>query len=116
MYLDLLSFLFQIPSLIETVLEESEDEIDPCLAKKCTANEHCCEGHVCVDPEDETADPGSRRKYIRTTNCHLNQDQGNGNELREKTLKDKRNLSLSRNDSLYVPEGKTNKVIPNPIC
>ena len=48
------------------MLEEAEEEeADPCLAKKCTANEHCCEGHVCVDPEDENADPGEYIDSIR---------------------------------------------------
>ncbi len=37
--------------------EEIAEELDdPCLGKKCTANEHCCDGHVCVDTEDENAE------------------------------------------------------------
>jgi len=34
---------------LEKLLEEVEEEEDPCREKKCTANEHCCEGMVCVD-------------------------------------------------------------------
>ena len=45
----------QMPALVEEVLEEEEDE-DPCSGKRCTANEHCCDGHVCVDTEDESND------------------------------------------------------------
>lgn len=42
------------PSLTENSLEEGEDEdADPCVGKTCTANEHCCDGHVCVDTEEE---------------------------------------------------------------
>ena len=43
-----------MPSLVDEVLEEEEEEEDPCSGKRCTANEHCCDGHVCVDTEDET--------------------------------------------------------------
>lgn len=32
------------------MLEElREDDDEPCYGKKCTANEHCCPGSVCVD-------------------------------------------------------------------
>lgn len=35
----------------EGILEEFEGEGDdePCYGKRCTANEHCCPGSVCVD-------------------------------------------------------------------
>merc|ERR1712080_787642 len=36
---------------LEKLLEEVEEDDDPCHARKCTANEHCCEGHVCVDTQ-----------------------------------------------------------------
>ena len=36
----------------EALIAQDEDE-DPCVGKRCTANEHCCDGHVCVDTEDE---------------------------------------------------------------
>ncbi len=46
-----------MPSLVEEVLEaEEEEEEDPCVGKRCTANEHCCDGHVCVDTEDDAND------------------------------------------------------------
>merc|ERR1712080_792715 len=35
----------------EGPLEKVEEDDDPCHARKCTANEHCCEGHVCVDTQ-----------------------------------------------------------------
>lgn len=40
---------------VEEVLKEEaaeDDESDPCTHKKCTANEHCCDGHVCVDTDE----------------------------------------------------------------
>jgi len=36
---------------LEKLLKEVEEEEDPCHSRKCTANEHCCEGHVCVDTQ-----------------------------------------------------------------
>lgn len=36
----------------EGILEEytnEGDEVEPCYGKRCTANEHCCPGSVCVD-------------------------------------------------------------------
>jgi hypothetical protein len=27
---------------------------DACSGKVCTANEHCCEGHVCVNTDETT--------------------------------------------------------------
>lgn len=33
--------------------EEPEDE-EPCYGKKCTANEHCCPGSVCIDVDGGT--------------------------------------------------------------
>lgn len=35
----------------EGILEEFENEggDEPCYGKRCTANEHCCPGSVCVD-------------------------------------------------------------------
>lgn len=35
----------------EGVLEEfeTESEDDPCYGRRCTANEHCCPGSVCID-------------------------------------------------------------------
>jgi hypothetical protein len=40
-------------NLAEIIEEEMEAEAkDPCNGKGCTANEHCCTGHVCVDMEE----------------------------------------------------------------
>merc|ERR1712226_1653820 len=36
----------QIAELLE---EEAAAEADPCHQRKCTSNEHCCDGMVCVD-------------------------------------------------------------------
>lgn len=35
----------------EGVLEEYTNDVEeePCYGKRCTANEHCCPGSVCVD-------------------------------------------------------------------
>jgi len=43
----------QMNNLAELLEEELEAEAqDPCNGKTCSANEHCCEGHVCVDTDD----------------------------------------------------------------
>ena len=47
----------QVPSLVEALIEEEEEE-DPCSGKQCTANEHCCDGHVCVDVDENDQNPG----------------------------------------------------------
>ena len=39
----------QIAELLEA--EAAADE-DPCRQRKCTSNEHCCNGHVCVDTQN----------------------------------------------------------------
>ena len=50
---NLLDFCFQMNNLAELLEEELEAEAqDPCNGKTCSANEHCCEGHVCVDTDD----------------------------------------------------------------
>ena len=42
---------------MEALIEEEEEE-DPCSGKQCTANEHCCDGHVCVDVDENDQNPG----------------------------------------------------------
>ena len=42
---------------MEALIEEEEEE-DPCSGKQCTANEHCCDGHVCVDVDEDDQNPG----------------------------------------------------------
>ena len=40
-------------NLAEILEEELEAEAqDPCNGRTCTANEHCCDGHVCVDTDE----------------------------------------------------------------
>jgi len=40
-------------NLAEIIEEELEAEAkDPCNGKTCTMNEHCCDGHVCVDTDE----------------------------------------------------------------
>ena len=34
-----------------------EDD-DPCHQRKCTSNEHCCDGHVCVDTQNSGGGDG----------------------------------------------------------
>ena len=51
------AFLFQPASnKIEDVLDEEssagEGSLDGCAGKMCTANEHCCDKHVCVDADE----------------------------------------------------------------
>lgn len=50
--------------------ENTEDE--PCYGKRCTANEHCCPGSVCVD-----VDGG---KYIQMS-IRVNKRQIYSNEI-----------------------------------
>ncbi|KAF4532058.1 hypothetical protein B566_EDAN016130 [Ephemera danica] len=37
-----------LQSPVEVLEELREDDDEPCYGKKCTANEHCCPGSVCV--------------------------------------------------------------------
>ena len=41
---------------IEDVLDEESSagtgSLDGCAGKMCTANEHCCDKHVCVDADE----------------------------------------------------------------
>ena len=32
--------------------DHQEEDNDPCHQRKCTSNEHCCDGHVCVDTQN----------------------------------------------------------------
>merc|ERR1712088_1307025 len=32
--------------------KSEEEDNDPCHQRKCTSNEHCCDGHVCVDTQN----------------------------------------------------------------
>ena len=47
----------KVPSLVDALIEEEEEE-DPCAGKQCTANEHCCDEHVCVDVDEDNLNPG----------------------------------------------------------
>lgn len=44
------------PNALDEILdEESKAEVSAeCSGKMCTANEHCCKGHVCVDNDETT--------------------------------------------------------------
>lgn len=48
---DCLHFLQRNGGGDQGILEEfeGEGEEEPCYGKRCTANEHCCPGSVCVD-------------------------------------------------------------------
>jgi len=37
---------------IQELLRAEVEDDDPCHQRKCTSNEHCCEGHVCVDTQN----------------------------------------------------------------
>ena len=50
------SYFQQAQALEELLEEEDQQSNDPCHSKKCTANEHCCDGFVCVDTEDQAND------------------------------------------------------------
>ena len=64
--------MLQIPNAIEEVLEEEaaleaakesakkqQQQEDACSGKVCTANEHCCEGQVCVDTDESKLGGGN---------------------------------------------------------
>lgn len=48
-------FIFQNDALGDEIEPILEDE--PCYGKRCTANEHCCPGSVCVDVDGGKFDP-----------------------------------------------------------
>lgn len=50
-------FIFQNDAFGEEIEPILEDE--PCYGKRCTANEHCCPGSVCVD-----VDGGKWKKFF----------------------------------------------------
>ena len=59
-------FLFLISRLlICPLLVQAAAESDPCHQRKCTANEHCCDGTVCVDTTN-----GGTRVYKSLKNVH----------------------------------------------
>ena len=37
---------------MEELLEAEDAALATCSGKKCTANEHCCEDHVCIDDNE----------------------------------------------------------------
>ena len=39
---------------MEELLEAEDAALGTCSGKKCTANEHCCEDHVCIDDNELT--------------------------------------------------------------
>ena len=53
-------------NLAEILEEELEAEAqDPCNGKTCTANEHCCNGHVCVDTDESKSQQCMKTPKIR---------------------------------------------------
>lgn len=42
------------PSVVEELLEAEDAALGTCSGKKCTANEHCCDDHVCIDDNELT--------------------------------------------------------------
>lgn len=62
----------RVPQVIERQIEEllAEEEAaeaeDPCYRKKCTSNEHCCDGNVCVDTSN-----GGESQYHSNIVMHL---------------------------------------------
>merc|ERR1712139_267337 len=43
---------------IQELLRQEEEDDDPCHQRKCTSNEHCCDGHVCVDTQNSGGGDG----------------------------------------------------------
>ena len=64
-------------NLAEILEEELEAEAqDPCNGKTCTANEHCCEGHVCVDTDESKSQQRMKRPKIRPFMAFMHYDPG----------------------------------------
>jgi hypothetical protein len=55
-------------ALFLSLLQAEEDD-DPCHQRKCTSNEHCCDGHVCVDTHNSGG--SSARPCAQYTYCKL---------------------------------------------
>ena len=59
-------YIFQAASnaIDNSLDEESEAGGDGCSGKMCTANEHCCDKHVCVDADESKFIGLQRYSYV----------------------------------------------------
>ena len=48
------TYFQQEPNAMDEILDEESkaEAAGECSGKMCTANEHCCKGHVCVDNDE----------------------------------------------------------------
>jgi hypothetical protein len=51
------------------VFQELEEDEEPCYGKKCTANEHCCPGSVCVDVDGSEYEMRERSSLTTRNKC-----------------------------------------------
>lgn len=63
--------------LLESLLREEEVEEQLCEGRRCTANEHCCAGHVCVDFDGASGTCMSSLGYREGGECNTD-DECNG--------------------------------------
>merc|ERR1711973_823047 len=67
-----------IEKQIEELLEEeaAASDPDPCHKRKCTSNEHCCDGIVCVDTTCSEPMPGAGKfgeECRESSDCNIQQ-------------------------------------------
>ena len=76
-------------NLAELLEEELEAEAqDPCNGKTCSANEHCCEGHVCVDTDDS--------KFFQITKNVKKKENEDWSPICKKVVRDAKSLLQER--------------------
>ena len=51
---------------MEELLEAEDAALATCSGKKCTANEHCCEDHVCIDDNECKFEQSLARRNVNS--------------------------------------------------
>jgi hypothetical protein len=67
--------------VFEAILDESSrasSSLGACEGKMCTANEQCCDGHVCIDADETTGTCMPLYGKVQGEECHRDQDCDTG--------------------------------------